>query len=389
MIRVRRRGTARSTPLVVAAAVVLSLVVVPTIAQAQSIPQTEQEIANLSAALARQSSLSETTANQYDNARVKLGSIDANIRRLQHHEVQKRASIAVTSKQLETAVVLAYVDGAADAQILSLFDQNVTTSDARTVYEDQVIGNLNRLKDQYVQEKHSLDTTIAQVSRQQASAQQQTYAVEALLSQNIRNENQTRQTLAVVTKSLRSQIIAYEVQVGVAAARDHNVAGEDSAIAAASSVGGQTAANEVTQAIQAVATTVTIAEVGSTTQGLEAVHEAETQIGVPYVWGGESPGKGFDCSGLVQWAWARAGITIPRTTETQWPDMVHVPLTELQPGDLLFYYNLDGDHAVDHVVMYVGSGPWGVNTIIAAAYTGTNISLAPLFTAGLIGAARP
>jgi cell wall-associated NlpC family hydrolase len=69
--------------------------------------------------------------------------------------------------------------------------------------------------------------------------------------------------------------------------------------------------------------------------------------------------------------------------------MVHVPLSALQPGDLLFYYNLDSDHQVDHVVMYVGSGPYGANTIIAAPYTGTNVSYAPIFTAGLIGAARP
>jgi cell wall-associated NlpC family hydrolase len=69
--------------------------------------------------------------------------------------------------------------------------------------------------------------------------------------------------------------------------------------------------------------------------------------------------------------------------------MYHVTLTQLQPGDLLYYKNLDGDNQVDHVVMYVGSGPWGVDTTIAAAHTGTNVALAPLFTAGLIGAARP
>ena len=69
--------------------------------------------------------------------------------------------------------------------------------------------------------------------------------------------------------------------------------------------------------------------------------------------------------------------------------MRHVPLSQLRPGDLLFYYNLDGDHQVDHVVMYVGSGPWGTSTIISAAHTGTNIALSPIFTYGLIGAARP
>jgi len=157
----------------------------------------------------------------------------------------------------------------------------------------------------------------------------------------------------------------------------------------ASAVGGQKAANQVTEAIQQASQTVTLVNVGSSAQGLAAVQAAEREIGVPYVWGGETPGVGFDCSGLVQWAWAKAGIQIPRTTESQWPDLVHVALTDLEPGDLLFYYNLDGDHTVDHVVMYVGSGPWGSSTVIAAAHTGTNVSLAPVFTAGLEGAARP
>jgi cell wall-associated NlpC family hydrolase len=116
---------------------------------------------------------------------------------------------------------------------------------------------------------------------------------------------------------------------------------------------------------------------------------AESQEGVPYVWGGETPNVGFDCSGLVQWAWGKAGFFIPRTTEEQWAALPRVALNQLQPGDLLYYNNLDGDNLVDHVVMYVGSGEYGSNTIIAAAYTGTNISVAPVFTFGLIGAARP
>ena len=133
----------------------------------------------------------------------------------------------------------------------------------------------------------------------------------------------------------------------------------------------------------------TIGQIAGSAEGNAALHFAMSQIGVPYVWGGEAPGVGFDCSGLVQWAWAKAGFRIPRTTQTMWPAMKHVPLAALQPGDLLFYYNLDGDHQVDHVVMYAGSGPWGANTIIAAAHSGTRVSLAPLFTSGLIGAARP
>jgi cell wall-associated NlpC family hydrolase len=92
---------------------------------------------------------------------------------------------------------------------------------------------------------------------------------------------------------------------------------------------------------------------------------------------------------LVQWAWAQAGVSIPRTTETQWDELPQVSLDALQPGDLLLYYNLDGDGQVDHVVMYVGSGPWGAQTVIQAPYTGAYVSYSPIWTQGLYGAVRP
>jgi cell wall-associated NlpC family hydrolase len=110
---------------------------------------------------------------------------------------------------------------------------------------------------------------------------------------------------------------------------------------------------------------------------------------VPYVFGGASPSQGFDCSGLAQWAWGQAGVSIPRTTEVQWPALAHVALNALEPGDLLFYYNLDSDDQVDHVVMYVGSGPYGTDTVIQAPFTGSDVSYSPIYTGGLIGAGRP
>jgi cell wall-associated NlpC family hydrolase len=160
----------------------------------------------------------------------------------------------------------------------------------------------------------------------------------------------------------------------------------------AGEVGGSASGAAATDAAnQAVGSYV--GPVGGSSQGsaagMAAVQSAVTQLGVPYVWGGEQQGVGFDCSGLVQWAWRQAGVSIPRTTETEWPALQHVSLAALQPGDLLFYYNLDGDSQVDHVVMYAGSGPYGTNTVIQAPFTGSTVSYAPIFTAGLIGAARP
>jgi cell wall-associated NlpC family hydrolase len=390
MIRVRRRGTTRSALLLVLATVVLSTLLVPALAEAgPTIQQTRERIAKLSAVLSEQQKTSEITANQYDAAQVRLGQINATIKTLKVEELQKRAAVKTTAQELVVAVVRAYVLGAADAQILALFNQSATQSDARKLYEDQVIGDLTTLRDNYETQKKSLDSTIAAVAVQQANAVHQTYTMQALLAQNMRNESITRSTLAVVTKALRGQIIAYEVQAGVAAAKKKDVAGEEQAVAAASAVGGQSAANLVLQAIQAATPPLISGVAAGSAQGMAALKAAESQIGVPYVWGGEAPGKGFDCSGLVQWAWAQAGFSIPRTTESQWPAMRHVPLGALQPGDLLYYFNLDGDHVVDHVVMYAGSGPWGTSTIIAAAHSGTTVSFAPIFTFGLIGAARP
>jgi peptidoglycan DL-endopeptidase CwlO len=389
MNRVRRRGTTRSVPLLVVAAAMTASSLVPTVARASSIIQTKAAISALTQRLAQQERTSETTANEYDAAKSRLKTIEANIVTLQAKEVTKRDAISVTSRALVVAVVRAYVLGEADAQIIALFDQSAVRSDARTVYENKVVGNLDNLRHEYVTEKASLDKTIHEVAVQRSNAQYQTNRMQYLLAQNIRNEQTTRATLAVLTSSLKKEIISYEIALGTQAARNRDVAQEESAVAAASAVGGQAAANQVLAAIQKATPVTYSGSPAGSAQGMAALHYAESQIGVPYVWGGETPGQGFDCSGLVQWAWSKAGFSIPRTTEEQWPAMRHVPLTALQPGDLLYYYNLDGDHLIDHVVMYAGSGPWGTSTIIAAAHSGTTVSLAPMFTFGLVGAARP
>src|ERR1035438_5715806 len=250
MIRVRRRGTTRSTPLVVLALTVAALIVTPVAAHASSITQTQAMIEDLTNRLSRLERTSEITSNQYDADKVKLATITANIKNLQGEEKGKRAAIKVTSKKLVQDIVRAYVLGASDAQILALFNQNATQSDSRSIYENEVIGNLNQLKHTYQKEKTSLDGTIRLVGIQRKDAGQQTYAMSQLLDLNIYNTNTTRDTINKMTKALRVEIVAYEIQQGVLAAQSKNLAGEEAAITAASAVGGQTAANQVTEAIQ-------------------------------------------------------------------------------------------------------------------------------------------
>jgi hypothetical protein len=389
MIRVHRWGTIRSIPVLVLAGTMLVTVLAPlSSAQAGTITDAISQIKALSATLSRQSQISESSANAYGGAQEKLQQIKWNIASLNKQVAQKKAAIIVTEHAMASAIVNAYVYGAATSQIMSLFNQDVTKSDARKVFQDQVIGNLDQIKSTYESQKKALNSAIKQVTIQEAAAQEQTTRMKALMQQNIANENATRAILNGIKGAFKTQIINYEILQGIAAAKAHNYAGQQQAVAVAQSVGGIAAGNAVLTAI-AKAVPPTVSQIAGTKEGAAAVAAALSQIGLPYIWGGATPGKGFDCSSLVQWAWGQAGFTIPRTTQTQWPALHHVALSALQPGDLLYYYNLDGDHQVDHVVMYIGSGPYGTSTIFAAAKSGTKIGYQPLFTFGLIGAARP
>jgi hypothetical protein len=98
---------------------------------------------------------------------------------------------------------------------------------------------------------------------------------------------------------------------------------------------------------------------------IAALAAAERQLGVRYQWGGESPQTGFDCSGLVQWAYRKAGIELPRVTEDQInaPGGRPVPADKLLPGDLVFFRNAAGD--VHHVGISLGG-----HRFIGAPHTG-------------------
>ena len=106
------------------------------------------------------------------------------------------------------------------------------------------------------------------------------------------------------------------------------------------------------------------------TQADKAVAFAYAQLGCPYVYGGTGPCQlGFDCSGLAQAAWAAAGVDIPRDSYEQWAELPHIPLSAIQPGDLLIY-NGEG-----HVAIYVGNG-----YIIDAPETGMDVERIPMST---------
>lgn len=121
---------------------------------------------------------------------------------------------------------------------------------------------------------------------------------------------------------------------------------------------------------------------------LRAVQVALAQLGTPYQWGGDIPGVGFDCSGLVQYAYATAGLLLPRTAQTQYAaGPLLPPGAEPEPGDLVFFGT--GPAHVTHVGLALGDG-----RMVDAPHTGAVVRVEPIAGFGhghdgYLGATRP
>lgn len=111
---------------------------------------------------------------------------------------------------------------------------------------------------------------------------------------------------------------------------------------------------------------------------------AESQLGVPYVWGGTTPGRGFDCSGLVQWAFRQAGVEIPRVTHDQWWAGEHVDYAEARRGDLIFWRSdPTAPDYISHVAIYLGDGK-----MLEAPRTGDVVKVTDVRTDKMAGVVR-
>ena len=109
----------------------------------------------------------------------------------------------------------------------------------------------------------------------------------------------------------------------------------------------------------------------------KAVDTALAQVGDPYVWGAAGP-DAFDCSGLMQYAYSAAGVSLPHSSSSQSRMGTPVSRDQLQPGDLVFFYS-----PVSHVGMYIGNGQ-----MVHASTSGQPVKVASLDSMGSYNSAR-
>ena len=112
--------------------------------------------------------------------------------------------------------------------------------------------------------------------------------------------------------------------------------------------------------------------------GGPAVAYAKSKVGDSYVYGAAGP-SAFDCSGLTMAAWAQAGVSLPHSSSAQYSSGRHISESELQPGDLVFYYS-----PISHVGMYIGNGQ-----IVNALNPGAGVQISGLHDMPYVGAVRP
>ena len=247
-----------------------------------------------------------------------------------------QARLDSMSGQIRRFARSAYTSGGVDVSQLNVL---MTSSSA-----DQFVSQLGTL-DAIAGHTNSVVIDIAHASKAAATARARAAAA----------AGQAQRTLTEITaqqKVLQSKIADYRRQYAALTAPQRAM------VAASSGAALTTTARPVLSAV---------ASGPASGSARAAVNTALAQVGKPYVWGASGPNS-FDCSGLMQYAWAAAGVALPHSSSAQSGMGTPVSRSQLQPGDLVFFYS-----PVSHVGMYIGNGQ-----MVHAATSGTPVQVVSL-----------
>ncbi|WP_052442797.1 C40 family peptidase [Streptacidiphilus neutrinimicus] len=315
-------------------------------AQAAPKPTTAQ----LRAQLQQLNTQADEAVQKYDGSQEQLQKQQAAVGTLQDQIARSQADVNSRLDQLGEIANQQYATGAVDPTVQLL---------------------LSSSPDDYLSKAASL----GQLTSNQAAQIQQLQGEEQKLSGQKSQAEQTLQQIESTTKQLAAQKAEAQKKVQqTQALLDSMTAAERAAVTSPPSTSGGGSGNGGGGGV-----TVGVSVGGKAGDSVEAAAfaAAKTRLGLPYVYGATGP-ESFDCSGLMQWAYAQAGVSLGRTTYDQVNDGTPVSsVSDLQVGDLIFF---NGD---SHVGMYAGNG-----MVLHAPHTGTVVKFEPLSYIGSIYAMR-
>ena len=357
-----------------------------TAARAHPTPQIRAEQAHAKAVVAEINQIGrnlETVIQEYDSAQLELLRVKASLRRNEFALHVARGNLRVAQKRLMSRVYSLYVNGspsyidviagakslsqmidrAESAQVLS--NQDSALSQQAQRFEQ----NVQRRQEQLTKLKHEREATVASLAEKRSEINSALARQRQLLASIHSSIQQLQQQEAEREARLRA-----EAQARLRAQIEAQAAARKAAAQQA-----QTTAPPPTSTTGVAAPPVSVPVANPGVGHPQAASIALQYLGVPYVWGGASP-SGFDCSGLVMYVYGRLGISLPHYTVAQWSASEPISMSQIQPGDLVFF---DG---LGHVGIYIGNGQF-----VHAPHTGTVVQIASLsgyYASALVGARR-
>ncbi len=285
---------------------------------------------------------------QYDQVNQQLVSANDSLKQVDAEVAKDQTQFNTMRNDIAQVAAAAYEDGSMTSMATLL----------TSATSPQVVLSKAALLVELSSTRYSEMRQFISAARQLNGAQQELKRTEAAISA-LRNQRKAQAVSLSKALSQKKSLLATLT------------APQQQTVEAATSPGGGQTTTHVTDPVP------TSSEAG------QAVAFAYSQLGCPYVWGATGPcPDGYDCSGLVMTAWAHAGVSIPRDTYEQWAALTHIPLSDLEPGDLIYF------NGESHVGMYVGGGD-----MIDAPQTGENVEKVSLsgswYQENEDGAARP
>jgi cell wall-associated NlpC family hydrolase len=362
-----RRPLVTARRALVAAVAAGGLAFTPLPAAADPQPATSVEAAALVAARAHDL---EILTEQFNEAREELAATREAADRAAQELVAAEAALAGAREQVRAVAYGAYT-GERLAPLEAML-----TSDSPDELLDR-IGMLRTIADHNGQVLGRAEQTAADADRAKASAQDIATRAQAQVDRVAAQKDDLDAQIAVY-QAAYERLSEDEQRASRAAAERH--AAEQAAAAqaaAAEAAGSSAAASRPAPAAPRAAAPPAAPVLGGSAAARKAVDIAMAQIGDPYVWGAAGP-DAFDCSGLVQYAYAAAGISLPHSSRMQSTMGAPVSRDALQPGDLVFFYS-----PVSHVGIYIGDGQ-----MVHASTSGVPVKTASVDSMGSYNSAR-
>jgi cell wall-associated NlpC family hydrolase len=346
MVRVIE-GRRRALALIAAVLVIAVIGALPKAASADEISDKQAQADAIAAKLDDLNHTIEQYAEAANGAQLELDALNAQVADAQAKVDAAKAEQDKHAAELRTYAIDAYVHGADDVNSALSSSDDFTVIGQRQGYLSAASGNRQQLIDQLRATEEDVKIQIGQLNDAQSAAEAKTRDLNDHKAQASAAASEQQQLLSQAKGELADLVAAAQAKK----AAEEAAAAQARAKAAVSSGGGGGGGSSSGGGGSSSGGGKNLGPPPSVRGGAgAAIAAAQSQLGKPYEWGAAGPNS-YDCSGLTMYAWRAGGVSLSHFSGAQYSETTHIPLSDIQPGDLIFY-----ESPSQHVALYVGNG---------------------------------